>query len=181
LGIGGKMTEGKLGIEVLDLLNQSTVSAIPISDDGIYGVAFIGDGSRLAVCGHTRVRLYDYKKKRMVFEFPEPEDKPKKKDDEFVPLVGLPSKIFVENSGSFASIGPRVILNMAYHDATSVMAIANFSAVSFWDVNTGKLKWTTAIEGFRIAALSFSGDGSKLAVAHDEGRLTILDLAAVQR
>ena len=160
-------------LEIFDMSTMESYSKIKVEKDGIYDIAFIGDASQVAVTGGNQVRIYDYKRSRMVKAFPEKEkvERPKLSDS-----TGTVVMRRAMASVNMVSYGDAPIGSMAFHQPSNRMAIGRKGHVEIWDVENATLLFHCGLECNYISAIAFSPDGKQVAAGGSKNWIQILQL-----
>lgn len=176
VAVAGRNSDGTT-LEIFDVESGESFSKINIEKDGAYDVAFVGDGSLVAVCGGSKIRIYDYKRRRLVKEFPKETKEPKR-----IELSGLPGTVPMQRTiDRLSSMGllyrqESPFGAMDYHPASNRIAVCRNNFVEIWDLEKENVLFKTGLQAIRGTAIAFSPDGKSVAVGQEDQWIQILKL-----
>lgn len=176
VAVAGRNSDGTT-LEVFDVESGESYSKINIEKDGAYDLAFVGDGSQVAVCGGNKIRIYDFKRRRLLKEFPKESTEPKR--IEFDDTTG--TQVMIRAAMSLGSSGLFYRWNsplgaMDYHPATNRIAVCRNNFVEIWDVEKESILFKTGLESEGGTAIAFSPDGTQVTVGQKNHFIQILTL-----
>ncbi|MEZ6082095.1 MAG: WD40 repeat domain-containing protein [Pirellulaceae bacterium] len=163
------------GLQVFEARSGRSVGAIPIDLDGFRSVRFIGDNSLIAVGDGRQVKIYDYRKNRVVQKL---RDRPRQKSDSqgSYSATGVVAGGWANEVSSGVSDNIASFNQMDYNLATHRIALAGQESVGLWDAESGDCIWNMPFQGGLCTALQFSVTGGELCVGTKEGFVYIFTL-----
>jgi hypothetical protein len=121
--------------------------------------------------------IYDFKRRRLVSEFPK--DKPKPKQVERLPSVGAAAMghaMKAMHSSDLQIYESAPLGAMDYHPESNRIAVCRKNFVEIWDVEREAMLFKTGLESERGTAIAFSPDGRNVAVGQKSNWIQILKL-----
>jgi WD40 repeat protein len=168
------------------------VRSIPITRDGVSALALSPDGKVLAAKLTTGpVQLRDAATGKLVRQFGEVFEEQGRElvaslafspDGKRLAVVGAHSRalLWEVNPGKvLCLVGPPEWKgHLAFSPDGTAIAGGDEQSVSLWDARTGKQRWRLPLSRSRNLAISFSPDGSSLAVPAENGTLRLIAVAS---
>jgi WD40 repeat protein len=177
---GGSLIKGGgIGLEIVDLLTGKATTSMKIDSDGLYGVAFLADKSRVAVLGANSVRVFDYRRNRMSAEFAKAnESRPQPIRRSSSVTAAAANSWYDDVASSDLILGSRILRAMDYHPSTGRIAISKAQKVEVWDAAKEEMVWSSVLDGDSVSELVFSPDGKRLAAGMYDGCIRVISLVS---
>lgn len=176
---------GGFGLEVFDVQTKNVLEFMPLDIPSFRSVRFSSDSSRVVVATSDRLVVADYCRKQTASIWPKVEEKKpvakaKPGDEQPVPIGGLVTQAAADTA-AFGELGPNSLIIRCLDVSTKDLAAVGTASgeVFLIELRTGIQVHRFSASHGAIEHLRFSDDGNKLAIAHVDGRLTVLNCSAL--
>ena len=169
--VGNRLQNGSgYGIEFFDLKSGEGIGSIPVEGRTICGIAVLSGENEVAVCNESGVKVYDYRRRRVVREFPVHVEQV---SDEETPVAAtaIASLSWRDESNSGWSTNDSRFIDMkpGLDDRALIVASDN---VGVWNLASGQPIWRLP---YRTSEYSLGAtSGNVTVVANNDGELSLI-------